>query len=368
MKARTVEVGLYRVPSRHVQENAIARFTHYEWVLVKLTFNGGVEGVGFTYTQGRGGGAVFSLLSEYWAKELLTSEELDPLTLNRKARSMTYSYGLEGVSRIAYAALDIALWDAEARAQDVPLYRLLGGPRNPKVRAYRSAIDLNFTVQELVEDVKKFKEMGFRAFKIKVGKPELEEDLSRIRAVREVIGKDPLMVDANRGWSFTEALRRGRAMEDLVYWLEEPIEAELLDEYKELRGKLRVPIAAGESLYSSYEQTKLITEGCVDVVQLDVLRSGGVTEWMRYAQLADSLGLPVAPHFGEEISVQVLSAVRNAMFLEHLPGSNLNDSGLLRKGLRFEEGYALPPDGPGHGLEFDWDRLKSYQVKYEKVT
>ncbi|WP_338598927.1 mandelate racemase/muconate lactonizing enzyme family protein [Sulfolobus tengchongensis] len=368
MRITSVEVGLYKIPSRHIQENSIARFTAYEWTIVRLKFSNNIEGIGWTYTQGRGGSSIFHLITDYWAKELLSEGDLDPLTLNKKVWSLTYSYGLEGLSRLAYSAIDIALWDGLAKSHDLPLYEMLGGPKSPKVKAYRSAIDLNFSIEELVDDVKKFKNMGFKAFKIKVGKPNFEEDIERIKAVKEVIGSYPLMVDVNRGWNFQDTIRRGKVLYDLgVYWLEEPIEADLLDQYKMLREKLDIPIAAGESLYNGFEQTRLIIEKCVDIVQLDVLRSGGITEWMKYAKLAESLGLPMAPHFGEEISVQVLSAIKNALFLEHLPGSNLNDSGVLKSSLKFEDGYAIPPDKAGHGIEFDWEKLSKYQVLYSKI-
>ncbi|QGA68120.1 mandelate racemase/muconate lactonizing enzyme family protein [Sulfolobus sp. E11-6] len=369
MKATTIEVGLYKIPSRHAQENAIARFTAYEWIIVRIKFSNNIEGIGWTYTQGKGGSAIFHLLVDYWAKELLSENDLDPLTLNKKVWSLSYSYGLEGLSRLAYATIDIALWDALAKQSDLPLYEMLGGSKSPKVKAYRSGIDLNFSLQDLVNDIRKYKDLGFKAFKIKIGKPNFEEDIERVKAVKEVIGNYPLMVDVNRGWNFQDTVKRGKVLYDLgVYWLEEPIEADLLDQYKLLREKLEIPIAAGESLYNKFEQTMLILEKCVDIVQLDVLRSGGVTEWMKYAQLADSLGLPMAPHFGEEISVQVLSAIKNGLFLEHLPGSNLHDSGVLKSSLTFEEGYAIPPNKPGHSIEFNWEKLSNYQIMYAKVT
>jgi|BEDMetMinimDraft_2_1075160.scaffolds.fasta_scaffold03271_4 L-alanine-DL-glutamate epimerase-like enolase superfamily enzyme len=368
MKARNIEVGLYMIPSRYVQENSIAKFTAYEWIVVKLNFEKEITGIGWTYTQGRGGKAIFDLISQYWARDIISEDDLDPLSLYRKVWSLTYSYGLEGLSRLAYTAIDIALWDGIAKESDLPLYRLLGGKKNPKVKAYRSEIDLNFSLEQLVQDIKKYKEMGFKAFKIKVGKKDFREDVDRIKAVKEIINDYPLMVDANRGWSFNEAIKKGRVLEELgVFWLEEPIEADLFEQYKQLREKLDIAIAAGESLYNGYQQMRLITEGCVDVVQLDVLRSGGITEWMKYARLAESLGLPMAPHFAEEISVQVLSAIKNAMFLEHLPGSNLHDSGLLKSSLKIEEGFAIPPDSPGHGIEFDWEKMKKYQIDYTQV-
>ncbi len=369
LQPKEMEVLLYKIPSRHTQENAIARFTAYEWIVVKIRFSNEIEGLGWTYTQGRGGSAVFHLIADYWAKEILSTPSIDPETLNKKVWSLSYSYGLEGISRIAYSAIDIALWDALAKAHDMPLYELLGGPKSPKVKAYRSAIDLNFSLEELVEDIKRFKAQGFKAFKIKVGKPKFEEDVERIKAVKEVIGDMPLMVDVNRGWTYQETVRRGKVLEELgVYWLEEPIEADLLDQYKQLREKLDIPIAAGESLYNGYEQARLILDKCVDIVQLDVHRSGGITEWMKYARMAEALGLPMAPHFGEEISVQVLSAIKNSLFLEHLPGSNLNDSGVLASTLKFEDGYAIPPDKPGHGIEFDWEKISKYEVDRRKIS
>jgi L-alanine-DL-glutamate epimerase-like enolase superfamily enzyme len=364
MRPKSFTVNLYRIPSRREQRNALETFTEYEYAVVRIDFDNGIEGIGWTYTQGRGGTAVLHLLRDYYGPALINEGISSPDELNRKASSLTYSYGLEGVSRIALSALDLALWDALSKGADYPLYLMLGGKRGSKVRAYRSEIDLNYTVEELRAECSAFREAGFTAFKIKVGKESVEEDVRRIRAVRDVIGEgSELMVDANRKWSLKEALRRGRKFqEEGVYWLEEPVEAEALEDYKVLRRSLDLRIAAGETVYNRLHALRLINEGCVDVVQFDVLRVGGITEWLKLAHTAELQGLPVAPHFGEEIAVQTLNAVPNALFLEHLRNSNLHDSGVLSSSYRLEGGFAYPPEAPGHGIQFNWEALYKYRV------
>jgi L-alanine-DL-glutamate epimerase-like enolase superfamily enzyme len=364
MKPLSCEVGLYRIPCRRILENSARRFSEYEFVIVKLSFSNGIDGVGWTYTQGEGGSSIMHLIDDYFAKELISSGISDPDSLYEHVLSKTYSFGLEGLARLAYAALDLAVWDANAKSSGLPLYVMLGGSRDAKVRVYRSAIDLNYTQDELVSECSQYKKEGFTAFKIKVGKPDFNEDLERVAAVKKAIGSSSiLMVDANRRWSVKESLGKGRELERLgVYWLEEPIDANLLDGYQYLTKKLDISIAAGESLYNRYEAAALIARRCADIIQLDVLRIGGVTEWMKMAHMAELLGLPVAPHFAEEIAVQTSCAARNAILLEHLPGCNLRDSGVLQNSFNIVNGYASPSDKPGHGIVLDWEKLRNFKM------
>ena len=357
--------ALYKIPCRRILENSTERFAEYEYIVVKISFDDGTEGTGWTYTQGKGGTSVLHLINDYFAKEVTAKEVSDPVGLYNLLWAATYSYGLEGPARLAYGALDVALWDANAKAVELPLYVMLGASKKKKVKAYRSAIDLNYTEEELVADCLRFKGQGFTAFKIKVGKSDFREDLRRIETVRNAVGPDSiLMVDANRKWTLKEAARKGKEFERLgLSWLEEPIEANLLDDYRHLSRKLGIPIAAGESLYNRSEAVALVAGKCVDVVQLDVLRVGGITEWIKLAHMAELLGLPMAPHFSEEIAVQVLCSIRNGIYLEHLPGSNLHDSGMLKNSFILRDGYAIPPERPGHGIEFDLDKLAQFESK-----
>ena len=360
MKPTSCEASLYRIPCRRVLQNSAEKFSSYEYVIVRVGFSDGIEGVGWTYTQGKGGTAILHLLNDYFSKVILSNGISDPKQLYDSIYSATYSYGLEGVARLAYSAVDVAFWDALAKSRELPLYLLLGGSKGNTVRAYRSAIDLNITDEEAISDIRRYKERGFGSFKIKVGRADFDEDLRRIETVKGVIGSDDvLMVDANRRWSVSEGVAKGRELERRgIFWLEEPIEAELFDGYCLLKNELNMKVAAGESLYNRSDATRLISGSCVDVIQLDILRIGGITEWMKFAQMAEVLGLPMAPHFSEEISVQALCAIRNGMFLEHLPGSNLHDSGFLLRSYSLKDGFGTPPNGAGHGIVFDFEKLE----------
>jgi L-alanine-DL-glutamate epimerase-like enolase superfamily enzyme len=359
-----IENHLYRIPSRSVQGNSTHIFREYEYIITKTTFNNGIEGIGYTYTQGNGGTAIIRLLEDYFCKSVINDKITAPIELRKKIWDYTYAFGLEGLSRLAYAALDTSFYDAAAKERGVPLYMYLGGNEDARIRTYRSAIDLNMSMKELTDDIRKFKNQNYSVFKIKVGKGNFKEDIERIDAVREIIGDESkLMVDANRRWSTKEAIKNGKELQKRdVFWLEEPIESDLLEDYSFLRNKLDILVAAGESLYNGFEMEHFLKMRCADISQIDVLRAGGIYEWMRLANLANSFGMNVAPHFTEEIAIQVLCATPNALFLEHLPGSNLRDSGLMKEPFEIKDGYAYPRKEPGNGIDFKWEKLEKYMV------
>lgn len=359
-----IENHLYRVPSRTVQQNSTHTFREYEYIVTRISFSNGFEGIGYTYTQGNGGTAILKLLDDYFSKSILQDKVSTPSELRKKIWDYTYAFGLEGLSRLAYAALDTAYYDAAAKERGLPLYMYLGGEEGARIRTYRSAIDLNMSMDELRADIKKFRDQNYSVFKIKVGKEDFNEDLERLDSVREIIGDaSVLMVDANRRWTLKEALQKGRELQKKgIFWLEEPVEADSLDDYAFLRERLDILIAGGESLYNGYEMEQFIKKQCADISQIDVLRAGGVHEWMRLATLAGSMGTQVAPHFTEEIAIQVLCAAGNSMFLEHLPGSNLRDSGLMKRPFEIRDGYAYPGKEPGSGIDFDWEKLEKFRV------
>lgn len=365
MKPRNVDVHLYRIPSRHVQQNATHTFTEYEYIIVNVNFDNGIVGTGWTYTQGRGGTSVLSLISDYLSKQLIQDGVSSITDLYRRMWDYAYSYGLEGISRLAFAALDIAFHDALSKEAEEPLWIYLGGKEDAKIRTYRSAIDLNMTNEELRRDIASFVREGYSAFKIKVGREDFSEDLERIDIVRGLIGEEALlMVDANRKWTLKEALTKGVALQEKgIFWLEEPVESDMFDDYLFLRNRLTLRIAGGESLYNRFQFRQFLLMHCADISQIDVIRAGGIHEWMKLAVLADSMGIQVSPHFSEEISLHALLAVPNALFLEHLPGSNLRDAGIIRNPFKIERGFAIPNRTPGHGVEFDTKALEKYMVK-----
>jgi len=193
--------------------------------------------------------------------------------------------GAGGVTTIALAGVDLALWDLHCGERS--LADVLGR-RRAAVPVYGSGVNRHYTLEELVAQARRWKAAGYPAVKIKVGLPDLREDVERVAAVREVIGPDvALMVDANQRW---DLLRARRAIEALapygLHWVEEPLPADDVAAHVELRRSVDVPIAVGENVHTGYGFRDLLAAGACDVVQPNVVRVGGITPFLRIAELA----------------------------------------------------------------------------------
>ncbi len=333
-----------------------------ELVTCEVETDEGVIGSGFTYTVGRGGSAVRALLEDVIAPELMGREPRDVEAIWHELRTKLHFVGLGGVAAVAIAAADIALWDALAVAAGLPLYRYLGVHR-ASLPAYASAVNLALSTGEVAEQMAGYRGRGFRAVKMKVGKP-FREDVERVRAVREAIGDDcELYLDANMAWDVAEAARRLRAFERYdVGWLEEPFPPHDVDGYATLQRLTATPLAAGETLFTPDEFTPYFRRSAIRVPQPDVIRLG-VTGWRRVAAAALGAGLPVAPHFIPEIHVHLACAVPNALNLEYLPIFER----LLERPLEVRDGRAAPPESPGHGMRFSAQTLVPYRQGEREV-
>ena len=258
------------------------------------------------------------------------------------------------------AAVDIALWDLKARKQETSLWRLLGG-HDPRVKAYAGGIDLYFTLEELLEQTQQNLDKGFKAIKMKVGRENLSEDLERVSAMRNFLGKDfPLMVDANMGWSVEQAIRAANSLKECnLVWLEEPTIPDDYDGYARIQKEGGIAIAAGENFHTLYEFRHLIGANGVSFPEPDVATCGGITVWMKVAHLAESNNLPVTSHGVHDLHVQLLAAVPNKSYLE-VHGFGLQD--FIAEPLDVVDGFAHASDRLGHGVTFDWKGLKKYQI------
>lgn len=331
-----------------------------ELVTARVVTEGGHEGFGYTYTIGRGGGAVKALLDQEMVPLVIGEDALAVERIWEKLWWGIHWVGRGGIAQLAISAVDIALWDLKARAMGVPLAVALGGCQE-EVPAYHTDCGwLNHTVEELERETAQAVEQGFRAVKIKVGRPELEEDVARLRAVRRVVGDGTtILVDANHRFTVAEAIRRGKRFEELgIAWFEEPIRADNVSGHAELRQAISIPIATGESLYTRFDFKNYIQQGAVDIVQADVGRVGGFTEWKRIADMALAWDLPVAPHYLMELHIHAAAAVPNGMYVEYIPTLN----SVLAEPLQVKDGKVRVPQRPGHGILFDMDRLQRYAV------
>ena len=332
----------------------------FEMIAVRVRDADGAEGVGYTYTVGAGGAAVRSLIARDLAPRLVGRDAERIEELWHTMWWAVHYGGRGGAQGLAMSAVDIALWDLRARRQNAPLWRLLGG-FDPRVPCYAGGIDLDFPLDALLRQTDDNLARGFRAIKMKVGRPSLREDVERVRAMRAHLGPDfPLMVDANMRWSADEAIRAARAFRDLdPVWLEEPTIPDDVPGHARIVREGGLPIAAGENLHTLHEFRQLMTAGGVTFPEPDVTNCGGVTAFIKICHLAEAFNLPVTSHGAHDITVHLLAAVPNRSYLE-AHGFGLD--AYIAEPLRMEAGLAIAPDRPGHGVAFDWKGLEALRA------
>lgn len=363
MRITEIDTQLYRIPPAvHIQD-AIQKVSHWEFIISTVKTDAGISGTGFAYTNGMGGSAIRELVETYLTPLVIGRDPIDIERIWRGCWWELHSLGSAGMTRFALAAVDIALWDILAKHAKVPLYRLLGGSRD-RISAYASAINMHLDGEPLLEQMRGFLEQGYRAFKMKVGRENPAEDVERVGSVRRLIGPGAwLMLDVNQAWKAGEAIRRTTLLQPFdPFWLEEPLLADDREGHAHVRQATGVPIAVGETMYTRYEFADYIRAGAVDIVQADIIRVGGFTEWMKIAKLAESFNLPVAPHFMMELSIHALCAVPNGLVLEDLKGGSLTDLGILVEPIQVNNGGLAPASRPGHGIVLDSKALSRYQV------
>jgi L-alanine-DL-glutamate epimerase-like enolase superfamily enzyme len=353
---KNVETGYYRIPLPvTLSDSTHGEIKAFELITIRVGDSEGAEGVGYTYTVGRNGGAVADILRRE-ISELIEAQEADDSEAiwHRIWWALHYG-GRGGASVLALSALDIALWDLKARRAKLPLWRLLGG-FDRRVPCYAGGIDLDLSVEDLLKQTDDNLVRGFRAIKMKVGRPDLASDVARVKAMRGHLGEGfPLMADANMKWTVEEAIRAARAFQrfDLT-WLEEPTIPDDVAGHRRILAQGGTPIAAGENLRTLWEFKNYIANDAVSYPEPDVTNCGGVTGFMKIARLAEAFNLPVTSHGAHDITVHLLAACPNRFYLE-AHGFGLDR--YIEHPLTLEQGMAVAPLRPGHGVNFDWNGL-----------
>ena len=267
--------------------------------------------------------------------------------------------GYEGVSMIAVSGLDMASWDALAKAANMPLAVFLGGSLG-RVPAYNSnglwltdPASLGDEAQTLVA------EGGFKGLKLRLGRDRLVDDLDAITAVRRTAGDDiKLMVDFNQGLSLGDALHRCHALDAQgLYWFEEPIIYSNLSGYAELRRELKTPIQLGENFYGPRSLLQALSAGAGDYVMPDLMRIGGVTGWLRAAAMAGAAGIEMSTHLYPEFSAHLMRVTETAHWLEWQDWANP----ILAEPFELADGYLCIPNRIGAGIEWDDKAVEHYQ-------
>jgi D-galactarolactone cycloisomerase len=340
----------------------------------------GVEGVGEAFYFGAPATVVATLIRDGLGPLILGKDPLDTAVIWDTLYNWTRDQGQKGVTISAISAVDIALWDLKGRMLGLPIYRLLGGAYRHRARVYATGLyepqGVPSIPAALIEEAHGYKAAGFCGMKLKVGYG-LQTDLGYVKAIREAIGPDLLlMVDANHAYNASEAIRLARAMEAYdIHWFEEPVPPEDLDGYVEVKRQARMLIAGGECEYTRYGFRELIARRAVDILQPDLCAMGGFSEMQKVLALASAANLPVIPHVwgttvGLAAALQCFAALPN--FPERrFPAEPLFEldrsphpfrDGVTREQFTMHDSYLAIPDRPGLGVTLDWDFIRRFTV------
>jgi L-alanine-DL-glutamate epimerase-like enolase superfamily enzyme len=356
-KITGIETDLLRLPQAEFTGDAIHDFGSTSGgVVLRVLTDAGITGWGYSnFAAVPGGPRVVQTILESEIKPVLIGK--DPAFPRRIRadlwRALEYQ-GVQGVTQFAMSLVDIAVWDILGKAAGLPVYKLLGAVRD-RMPAYamcgwyrendKDHSQYKRTINETLE-------IGYRAFKVKVGRYGLEDDVERIEVGRKTAGKDVrILVDANQAYNRVEAIRRGRAYQELgCFWYEEPLPPWDHEGYAEVAAALDMRVATGENEYNKHAFMDLLLKKGADVVQPDNRRAGGPTEWIEIGAIADGFGVELASHGGGPGNMNILCAMPNAIYMESGGKQHMVN------------GEVLAPEAPGMSSEVTREFISSHKI------
>ncbi|MBI1966302.1 MAG: mandelate racemase [Betaproteobacteria bacterium] len=285
---------------------------------------------------------------------------VSPPEIGAKLARHFFLIGVQGIVRMAIAGLDIACWDALAVAAGTPLVTLLGGAPKP-VRAYNSnGLSLTLSPAAAADEAEALAAGGFRAVKLRLGRPAPEDDLAVTRAVRKRLRDDiALMVDFNQALGVDEAVRRGRALDgEGIYWIEEPVRHDDYTGCARIAREVATPVQIGENFSGVHAMEAALAARACDCVMPDLERIGGVSGWRRASALAAASGIEMSSHLFPEVSAHLLAVTPTCHWLEYVDWA----SPVLAEPLRIVDGAAVVPAGPGSGLAWNEEAVARYRM------
>ena len=355
-------------PTRNLRDG-LANIPTRDGLLVQVNTDAGISGIGEGFALG-----ALSLVAT------AVDEILRPLLIGRDPTMIeeiwdlmyrhTFRYGRRGVMICAISAIDIALWDIFGKLLGQPVYKLLGGAK-ASVRPYASAgyYMPGKGVEELVEEARRYKESGFTVMKMKIAGATLKEDMQRIEAIKTAVGDEmQVAVDANSVYDFPSALKMGRFCEKLnIYFYEEPMSCDHIEDSIRLADALDIPIAGYESEVSRFGQRELISRHAVDILQLDTIWTGGISECKRLSGIASTWNKQVIPHFSSSMvalaaNLQIALSNTNTPIFEYTLDENPLRDELCVNPIVMKDGLLHAPETPGIGVELNPDVVEKYKI------
>jgi L-alanine-DL-glutamate epimerase-like enolase superfamily enzyme len=367
-KIVSVEARTVHIPLSQATAFARRQVTSRDYSLVRIRTEDGVEGIGHCYAGHSGGNVVTTAVREMLAPMLIGADSHATELLWKNMYQEVLLHGRVGSVMRALSILDNALWDRNARAANLPLYKYLGAAYEDTVPAYASGGYYleGKTPAMLGEEMASYVALGLNAVKMKVGRGDLRSEEVRIEAARKAIGPDVLlMLDANNAWSdVPTALRYAERFAPYdPYWIEEPFSPDQIDNHAKLAALISIPVATGEIEAGRWRFKELLDKQAASILQADAAVCGGITEFRRIAALADAYGVTMCPHWFHDLHVHLVAASPNGQFVEYFPdGKVFNFCEIIDRQLEVRDGGLALPAGPGLGYLFDEKAIARFEA------
>ena len=364
MKVTDVKMEVYRWPRHKPIRNGRYTYTTSGLNVVKIETDEGVTGYG--YSGGVQGAEEIGISILDYMKQFVVGQ--DPFDNERIWDELWQPklVGRRGITTRVISGIDIAIWDIKGKVANRPVHKMLGGFTD-RIPVYIAGgyYEEDKGLEDLAEEMEKAVSMGANAVKMKIGGASINEDVERVRVVRDAVGPNvKVMMDANCAYRYFEAINIAKKVERYdVYWFEEPVNPDDYEGHRLISRSTHIPVATGENEYTRYGFRDLIQNRCAAIIQPDALIMGGITEFMKVAALAQAHDLPIAPHGKQEVHIHLVTAIPNGLILEYY-----NDStdpmwdNMFNEQLKVENGYVIAPDRPGIGFEPNEDALAQYRV------
>jgi len=366
MKITSIRTGIVNLPADEPLAGAAANLSGKRPIVwVRVGTDSGAEGIGVAYFGGALTGTLRHAIDELGALLVGDDPSLNEAIHLKLKNAAGGSAGPGGIYHLALSALDIAMWDLKAKAVDQPLWRLLGGGR-PTVPTYASgALMRELSLDRVVKAAATLKEKGWREMKTQLALPGTTTpaiEVERMVKIREAIGPDiKLMCDINQRWRPEQAMDIGRRVEDAgvgLFWLEDVTTADDYPGLARVSDALSTPVAGGEYVWGIVPFRHMMEARSVDVPMVDLVRVGGITQWLKVAGMAEAFNLPVVSHLIPEVHVHLIGAVPNGLTVEYMPRL----FPLWKSVPQPVDGMLEMPAAPGLGLEFDQAAIERYRA------
>ncbi|GGG01847.1 mandelate racemase/muconate lactonizing enzyme family protein [Paenibacillus abyssi] len=391
MKVKSIQTYILRAPLGDERfYSSQCSFPERNSLIVKIETEDGIIGWGEGGQYGPPE-PVAAVVKHVLTPKLMNKTLQSPIKVFEQNYADTRDFGQKGTYIEALSAVDIALWDIYGQMLNKPVHSLIGGSFRESIFAYatgcyyRGEDVLNYkaSLPKLAKEARSYVDAGFQMLKMKVGLLSIEEDIERVKTIREAIGPNTsLLVDCNHAYNAFTAVKMAKELEKFnVMWLEEPVVPEDRMGYREVRSSTNIPIAGGECEFTRFGFRDLFLGGCVDIAQPDICVSGGFSEWMKIQALASSFGVTVIPHvWGSGIALSaalhVLASIppsphtantvplQNEPIVEYDRNPNPLRDELLKTPITLQKGKVLVPQHPGLGIEVNLDAISKYGSEF----